>query len=198
MEVTSKYKFSYNQFINWVRQLVNNKATSGNNQSDTLIDFTALNLKRMERIEKTITLNNELLNALKATQKQKWIVITEAWCGDSAQILPIIGLMAQASNNNIELEIILRDENPEWINNYLTNGSKSIPKLISRNIDNEDIFVWGPRPAEAQKIVVNWKEGTNGKNWYEMETELHGWYAKDKAKSIMFEIFNLLKQLPER
>lgn len=169
--------------------------TSGDNKTLVLADFTLLNKRRMSRINKTIDLDAELIKVLDTfTVEQQWVVITEAWCGDSAQSLPLIGKMANYSEK-INLKIVLRDENPELMDRYLTNGSKSIPKpVVFDGMDNE-LFSWGPRPAPAQELLANWKSEPAGRNWEDFETELHTWYAKDKTKTIQQEFIQLLSNL---
>jgi hypothetical protein len=191
--------FSYQQFIDWVSELVTNKKTSGNNQSEALIAFTALNQKRMERIYKTTQISEELASMLlNIKEKQTWYVITEAWCGDSAQSLPFIAKLADLAGGKISLSIFLRDENPEWIEKYHTNGSKSIPKLISFDENGKELFTWGPRPKEAQEILLAWKANPNGRTWEEFEKELHTWYAKDKTVAIQKEFEAILNEVSKR
>jgi hypothetical protein len=186
--------FNYHQFFNWTRVLVAQGQSSGNNTSSELIKYTALNFKRMERLNKTIKLSDKLLTSIQAISKhQIWYVITETWCGDSAQNLPVIGKLAELSNGKIDLRIILRDLNPLWIDTYHTNGSKSIPKLIAFDSHRNELFTWGPRPKEAQEILMAWKTNPNGKSWDEFELELHTWYSKNKTISTQNEIYEKIK-----
>ncbi len=186
--------FNYPYFIQWMDELVRNRRTSGPTQSESLLNFTALNLKRMQRIYKTTTISDDLQQALSDIEsKQTWLVITEAWCGDSAQSLPILGKIAAESGGKVELSIMLRDENPEWIEKYRTNGSKSIPKLIIFDQSgSDDLFTWGPRPAQAQQLLLDWKISPNGRTWDDFEKELHTWYAHDKGVSIQQELNMIL------
>lgn len=188
--------FNYHDFIIWVRELVAQNQTSGLNPTQELIKYTALNLKRMERINKTIQIQEHIQSSLNNnTSHQTWIIITEAWCGDSAQSLPVIAKIAEQSTGKIDLKIILRDWNPEWIEKYHTNGSKSIPKLIAFDQNGNELFTWGPRPMGAQEILMAWKTNPNGKSWDEFELELHSWYAKNKTTSTQNEIDEKLKTI---
>lgn len=188
--------FNYDQYMNWLTNLVNEGKTSGKNQSEALIQFTALNLKRMERLNKTIELENTIIeNIVTIDDKQLWYVIAEVWCGDCAQNLPLIGKIVELSNGAIDLRIIQRDENPTWIEKYHTNGAKAIPKLISFNAKNQELFTWGARPSPAQELLNQWKANPNGKTWNEFETELHTWYARDKTKTQQNEFFEILKSI---
>ena len=124
------------------------------------------------------------------------MVLTEAWCGDSAQNLPVIAEIAKLNPEKIKLYIVLRDENPELMDKYLTNGARAIPKLIAVNetLDKET-FIWGPRPVPAQQLLLNWKNNPADKTWDDFEKELHGWYAKDKTQTIQSEFLDLLNGL---
>ncbi|WBL22157.1 thioredoxin family protein [Zunongwangia sp. HRR-M8] len=190
----NKPVFSYIEFYEWTVQLVNNKQTSGEKQTENLVKFTELNASRMKRLNKTklIPELENLVTGLK--KKQVWYVITEAWCGDSAQNLPIIGEIASAGNK-IDLRVILRDKNPEFMDKYLTNGSKSIPKLVAFSEEGVELFTWGPRPEPAQQLVLDWKENPNGRDFEDFERELHTWYAKDKTHTLQNEFFEILSSL---
>lgn len=191
MKIEGK-QFNYQEFISWVEDLVSQGKTSGPNQSDILIQFTALNLKRMQRLNKTIKLTEEIISKVNSiTQKQNWLVITEAWCGDSAQNLPVIGKIASL-NSNINLNIILRDENIPWIEKYNTNGSHSVPKLIMFDDAGIEISIWGPRPMESQVIYDQWKNDPNKVPFDQFEKILHTWYAKNKTIAIQSELLGIL------
>lgn len=185
-------RLTYQEYIDWVDQMVENKQTSGSNQSEVLVDFTALNQRRMKRLNKTLKINEELLKAIKTGPKQTWWVITEAWCGDSAQNLPVIGNIAQASAGTVELNIIIRDENPALMDQYLTNGGAAIPKLIAFDENGKELFTLGPRPKPAAQLAKEWKTNPNGRSHDDFERELHTWYAKDKSQTIQEELLQLL------
>lgn len=164
-------------------------------KASTLNEFTQLNLTRMKRIYKTMKVETRLQKLIEETDKpQTWYVITEAWCGDSAQSLPALARLAEL-NSHIELRIIMRDYNPDIMQKYLTNGSASIPKLFAIDSHGLELFVWGPRPKEAQEILMDWKANPEGKSWVQFEKELHSWYAKDKTLSLQNEIYETLSTI---
>ncbi|MBL4648675.1 MAG: thioredoxin family protein, partial [Aureispira sp.] len=156
---------------------------------ESYINYVKLNNSRMKRWTKQGFIEPELAAAILAIdQPQKWILITEPWCGDAANSIPYIEKMA-ALNPNITIEVQLRDSESE-IDNYLTNGGKSIPKLITRDTDGNDIFTWGPRPAEAQALVQ--KQKGSDASIDEKYGEILHWYKEDKGKSIQNEFLDLL------
>lgn len=184
---------NYNEFFAWTIELASKNETSGLDQTEEHKKYTQLNFKRMERWNKTFQLNTEALKALEnLNSPQTWYVITETWCGDSAQILPIIAKFAEASKGKITLKIILRDENPEWMNRYLTNGSKSVPKLIAFNEHDTELFNWGPRPEEALEITRYWKANTDTIDKEQFHVLLHSFYAKNKGEAVQRELTRLI------
>lgn len=158
-------------------------------------EYRKLNLQRTNRLDKTFIPSEDLVNIISKIKKpQIWMVITESWCGDSAQSLPIIA-KAAALNSNINLSIVLRDENPDIMDKYLTNGSRSIPKFVVFDEDNNELFQWGPRPVEAQKLYGRLKD--EGKEKSEINKELHLWYGRNRGKEIEKELVNLLSKVIE-
>ena len=146
---------SYDEYRGLIEELVEEGKTTGPNQSESLANFTRLNRQRMNRLEKTIELGLDLKTATQtSSRKQTWLIITEAWCGDAAQNIPIIEKIA-AESDIIETRYILRDENPELIDRFLTNGARSIPKVIALDTDLlEVLWTWGARPKAAQELYL--------------------------------------------
>ncbi len=157
-------------------------------------DYSEMNLKRMERSDKTFKPSEEALEILNNIEsKQVWWVITEMWCGDSAQTLPIMVKLAETNPEKIELRIILRDDNLEIMDQYLTNGGRSVPKLIVVDEEsNKELFTWGPRPKGAQDVLDKAKENPE-LSQEDMINQLYVWYPKDKGRSTETEIITLLK-----
>jgi len=189
--------YTYESYLKEFEKWIKKGATSSVNHSPALVEFTKLNWSRTQRIHKTISLNAELkIAAEKIQHNHTWMALTEAWCGDSAQNLPVIAEIAKLNPEKIKLYILLRDENPELMDKYLTNGARAIPKLIAVNETmNKETFVWGPRPLPAQELLRKWKRNPKDKSWEEFEKELHSWYAKDKTQTIQSEFLSLLNEL---
>lgn len=188
-----KNRYSYEDYKNLSEELVEQKRTTGLSQSESLIEYTKLNYFRMTRVDKTMVIKSDVKKAVESIDEKKyWILITESWCGDAAQIVPIIGRLAEL-NKNIELTIVLRDENPELMNKYLTNGSKSIPMLISLNKNFEEEWHLGPRPKPAQAMVIENKE-TQALSHDEMKKQVQLWYAEDKTNTTQQEIMKKINQ----
>ncbi len=180
----------YAQYRNLIANLLENNQTTGPHQSASLIAYSRLNVHRMQRLEKTTELTEEILTALQTlSRKLIWLVLTEGWCGDASQNLPLIAMTAAASSGKIELKLLLRDENLEIMDAYLTNGGRSIPKLICLDAETlEELGTWGPRPAIIQARVMAHKANPQGISHEQLIETVHAWYAKDKTRQLQQEI----------
>ena len=155
------------------------------------LEYTQLNWTRMNRWLKKADLNAELVKAIESIREsQTWIVIAEPWCGDAAHNVPFIQKLAEL-NPNITISYELRDSEPFRINDYLTNGSKSIPKLIVRDEQGKDILVWGPRPAGCQKIYT--EMSAQKANHDQINIEVQKWYNANKGVELQEELLQSFK-----
>jgi hypothetical protein len=156
-------------------------------------NFTKLNQTRINRIDRTYSPSPEITNTIsKITTPQTWLILTAVWCGDSAQNVPQLVKMAE-TNPLIKVKLIERDENPDIMDEFLTDGKRSIPKLMALSDNGEILFTWGSRPAAAQALVRNAIDsGGEKKVW---EEQLHLWYARNKGKELENELNNVLNAL---
>jgi len=156
-------------------------------------EYINLNTRRMQRVEKTFIPGDKLMEQVKKlTNKIYWLIITEHWCGDAAQTIPAFKAIADMSEGKIEMKLVYRDQNDELMNSYLTNGTRSIPKLIQLDTQYNVTAIWGPRPTTAQQLVKQLKANPATAATY--GNELHGWYAKNKQQSLAAEIITLLDE----
>lgn len=191
IENSLKKGISYEAYRSLVSDLLTSGKSTGIEQSEALLDYSMLNDRRMKRLDKTIQLSEETITTAKSVQEPvTWLVLSEGWCGDAAQTLPIINKIANQSDF-IDLKIVLRDENEELMNQFLTNGGKSIPKLIALNKHNEVINSWGPRPSFATKMVQDYKE-KHGQLDADFKQDLQVWYNKDKGADTQKDMLTLL------
>lgn len=184
---------SYEQYLKLTDQLLQENRTTGNNQSPAMVEYTRLNDRRMKRLNKTVKLNDEIIERLQSVDTPWiWLVLTEPWCGDAAQNIPVLAKMAEV-NEHISLRLMLRDENPEVMDAYLTNGGRSIPKLVCLTPELEEIGTWGPRPEPVQQMVQDFKKEENGD--YKIFVEkVQLWYARDKTQTLQGELRPLLDE----
>jgi hypothetical protein len=183
---------SFEEYYQLSERLAKEGQTTGENQSTELIDYSKLNFSRMKRILKTTPVSKAVSETVDClSDKLTWIVLTESWCGDAAQNIPVFTKIAEA-NPNINLRILLRDENPELMDQYLTNGGKSIPKLICVDENLKELGTWGPRP----KLLQDWlyENKANPKmSMAELKKEFQIWYTKDKGQTLQKEMVLLMK-----
>ncbi len=188
---------SYERYFKFVEGLVSENKTSGRNQSESLSNYTKLNLQRMKRWNKHGKPSTEVASALEQIPfGMKWVILTEAWCGDAAQNIPFIANLA-ALSTNVELTLVLRDENLYLMNQHLTNGGMSIPKLIMYHKESgEELASWGPRPLEVQNLVVEYKANLADTIPYaEFSEQIHLWYAKNRNENLQRELLSLLQSI---
>jgi hypothetical protein len=183
---------TYNEFVNeFTRQISVSDINTLNDYDKSFYDYRKLNFQRSSRLEKTFIPTDETKQLFsEINQQQKWIVITESWCGDSAQNLPVIAKLAQLSGL-IDFKIVLRDSNLEFMDLHLTNGGRAIPKLIVFDENDNELFQWGPRPVEAQNLFTRLKN--DGLPKPDINKELHLWYGRNRGKEVEREIYELLK-----
>lgn len=134
---------------------------------NTLNDWFDKGLTRETYIE-TMTTNKESLlavyNQFNLTSKDKeWlatikskqlraVILTADWCNDAMVNLPIF--MKLAEEADIETRYLIRDENLELMDQYLTNGTaRSIPIILFINDAGEEVTKWGPRAPEVQRFA---------------------------------------------
>jgi hypothetical protein len=184
---------SYQEYRELVAEYAAEGKTSGNTQTPDYINYTKLNESRMHRLDKTLQVIDEVKTYLENLKKEYiWLVLAETWCGDAAQVLPVINKMAQVSDK-IELRILLRDDNEAVMNLFLTNGTKSIPKLIILDKESGEVVTdFGPRPIEAKQLIMDYK-ATNGVVDETAKIELQKWYLANKGVAIQQEILDLIK-----
>lgn len=191
IEQTLSQSFSYTAYRAYVAELIAEGKSTGNEQSNDLLHYSELNEVRMNRLEKTVTVGAAVKNKItQLDQNYIWLILAEGWCGDAAQILPVIYKMS-ALSEKISLKIALRDANDELMHHFLTNGGKAIPKLIVLNAATLEVLGdWGPRPTAAKELIETYKTIHNKIN-ETAKIALQKWYLQDKGVSIQNEIMAL-------
>ena len=164
IEESLKKSYSYSEYIELIDSLLAQNKTTGEDHSESMLNYSKLNRQRMKRLDKTISIDEEQQLFFKNLQRKEiWLIISEAWCADASQIVPIL------------------------------HGGKAIPMLISINPDNYDVnFVWGPRPKIATKMVEEYK-AIHGKLTPEFKEQLQKWYNEDKGVSIINDLKEIIK-----
>ncbi|MBN7812502.1 thioredoxin family protein [Algoriphagus sp. H41] len=186
--------FPYPEFVAFTEKLVSENRTTGANQSEAYLDYTRMCLQRMHRWDKTAKVSLAMQELIESIQQpQRWLVITEAWCGDGSQSIPFLAKLADL-NPKIQLRIILRDENPAVMDAYETNGARSIPKLVAFSGDLRcELFTWGPKPHYLMERYKEYRHDSKGLSYQEFLEEVYLWYARNKNKDLEVELFPLIQ-----
>ncbi len=158
-----------------------------------ILGFTKLNFARIRRLEKTVELTHDVKEALALIREPwVWLVLTESWCGDAAQIVPVLHKIAGHSSR-IEMRMLLRDKNLPVIDAHLTNGGRSIPKLIClRKSDLHELGDWGPRPAALEQERAGWI--AQQLPMPDILEHLHAWYANDHTAHTQMELAEKIRE----
>lgn len=182
--------FTYSNYLKKIENQLFEIQNSGDEKG--YAKYYSINLKRIERLDKNFTLTN--------AQKEKisqvipgfqLLIITEGWCGDAAQVMPVVNVMM--NEIGVEQKIVLRDENPELMNQYMTDGAKSIPILIGVGSEGNELFRFGPRPQHGMELLKKHKENPQEYTDEQFHQDLQVWYNQDKGESIFNEFLAVMK-----
>lgn len=195
IEQALQNSFSYSEYRKTVSDLIAEGKSTGHEQSEDLLRYSELNEARLNRLEKTIAVTEEVKSDLeKLDKKYIWLVLAEGWCGDAAQIVPVIYKMSEVTEN-VSLKIALRDDNDALMQHFLTSGGKAIPKLLILDADTLEVLAdWGPRPHGAKQLILDYK-AAHGVVDETAKIELQKWYLHDKGVAIQNEIIALHKEV---
>lgn len=186
---------SYLKYRSIVTGLLQQGKSSGSQQSEALLHYSELSEARMNRLDKKMVISEDNIKKLLSLKKNyTWLVLSEGWCGDAAQILPVLNKMASIAKH-VDLKIVFRDENDSLMNAFLTNGSRSIPKLIVLEDGTKNVLgSWGPRPKGATDLITSYKR-QYGLIDETAKTELQLWYLHDKGLGTQTEVADLMVEL---
>jgi hypothetical protein len=161
--------------------------------------YTQENVARMHRLNAAIFLTPDTLKKLATIKEaQTWLTISEGWCGDASQVVPIVERMASA-NPHITHRLIFREEHLDIMDAFLTAGGRSIPKTIILDGQGKVLNAWGPRPSGLQTVVDELRDKMSTmtkdeqKAYFEdIKKIVHDWYDADKTLSTQSEFRSIL------
>jgi hypothetical protein len=187
---------SYEAYHELMRDLVQHKKATGADTSEQKVALTKLNASRLKRLDKTISIPETAAEHFRnLPSQQTWLLIVESWCADAVQTIPVLHKITETTPK-LTLKIVLRDENEALMNHFLTNGTKSIPKLLIMDDDYKVIDTWGPRSQNATQLVVHYKK-EHGVIDDTFKRNLQMWYNQDFGKSIVEEMTALTAKAKE-
>ena len=191
-----KHSMSYSDYLSLIDNLLLQGKTTGEDQSLAHVEKAPLNRQRIKRLDKTAIISEELKSLVEQLPIPiSFLILTEGWCGDASQIIPYIHKMVDESKGKLKDFYLLRDENLDLMNQFLTDGSKAIPKLIAFHSETGDfLFSWGPRPEKIQSWYMNLKKDLSLSK-EELSLQLHQYYTNDKGQKLQndfIELFNII------
>lgn len=181
--------FTYQQYRNHITEDL--AQAPKNEAAEKIRPYALHNAGLMEKYDHTYVTDNNLMQALETAPPTTWLVISEGWCGDAAFNVPLLALVEKALPEKVKLRIVLRDDNPELMDAHLTDGGRSIPKLIVLNKELEKLGIWGPRPAGLQLLMKEWKE--EGLVLKDIIPKVQDWYDADETDCLQTELTALVK-----
>lgn len=128
------------------------------------------------------------LDAVPPDASVRLLVLAEDWCGDASNTVPIVARLAEQSPG-LELRVLRRDQHPEVMDRYLTNGSRSIPIIVALDREFRELGHWGPRPSELQSFVLA-NKGTIPKA--ELYPQVRRWYARDRGETTLRDVLAII------
>ena len=177
-----------------INELLLSHKTTGPDDSEAMLHYTKMNVQRMNRVDKTVQIQEQLQRIVHGLeQSYRFLVISEGWCGDAAQIVPIFDKLVSVSAGKFDLRFVLRDTNLVLIDAHLTNGGRAIPVLLVLDQAGEVVAKWGPRPQALQELLADWKKEST--DMMVIAERLHSWYAKDKTLTTQAELAQVLLKL---
>jgi hypothetical protein len=120
------------------------------------------------------------------------LCITEDWCWDAANVVPPIAKLCDETGT-MELRVVKRDEHPDIMDQYLTNGTRSIPIVVALDSEFQELGQWGPRPRELQTWVLDHKDDLPKKEFY---ATMRRWHVEDAGMSTLREVMEIVERGP--
>ena len=184
--------YTYPEFRALVGRLAAGHRTSGPDQTPGLVRYTDQNQAHLDRSSALPLLPALVARLRQLPRPEQWLVLGEAWCGDTAHTVPIVAHLAAESAGRVTLHVVLRSDHPELMAAYQTNGKNSIPKLIRRDAETgADLGTWGPRPAAAQ-VLSHQLHTDPSLHTNQVVKGMNEWYATDGGQAVQQELLAML------
>ena len=184
--------YTYPEFRALVGNLAAHHRTTGPEQSPGLVRYTDQNQAHLDHAY-ALPLLPALVDKLhQLSQPEQWLVLAEAWCGDTAHTLPILAHLAETSPDTVRLFVLLRSKHPTLMAAHQTDGKNNIPKLIRCGAATGGVLgTWGPRPAAAQ-VLSQQLHSDKSLHTNEVVKGMNAWYTVDNGQSVQQELLALL------
>lgn len=181
---------SFDEYFKKTEEVVNKNEAELTEEELKMLDYYQLGVQRMSRMLKVYKPNEEQIQKLEEKNfKGKFLIITEGWCGDAGQTVPAVSLFFEGKN---EVRVIYRDENPDLIDQFLTNGTRSIPIVVVLDENDEVIAHWAPRPAYGIELLKKHKADPEKYTKDQFYNDIQVYYAKNRGKDAIDEILEII------
>jgi hypothetical protein len=178
---------TFDEYVAIAKQRLENPS---NQQEADYQQYYELGLQRIDRTLKKFVADEEQINELKSKHFDgKVLIISEAWCGDASATVPALVKFFEGHN---EVRIFLRDSDPSLIDQFLTDGTQSIPKVLILDKDFNVKNSWGPRPKFGKELLMKFKADPENYPREQFYNDLQIYYAKNRGKDAIQEILELL------
>ncbi|MEP6617820.1 MAG: thioredoxin family protein [bacterium] len=118
------------------------------------------------------------------------LALSEDWCGDAVNTLPVIAKLAELSPL-VDLRVLARDSNDDLMAAHLTGLSRSIPVVMALDDQYVERGWWGPRPSELQQWVLGPGQAMDKVARYR---DVRAWYARDHGTTALDELLRVLER----
>lgn len=173
---------SYNQYLTETKEIVANPKTD---EQKDFLEYYKLGVQRMDRMAHVYKPNEDQVKRFaKKHFKGKILIISEGWCGDASQVLPVVVKFFE----QYEIRISYRDQEPSLIGDFLTNGAKSIPVVLFLDNNYKVISHWGPRPKYGMELLAKHKANPEKYTNDDFHNDVQVYYAKNKGLDTIEEI----------
>lgn len=181
---------SFEEYFKKTEEVIQKNEAELTEEEKEKLEYYKLGVQRMSRMMKVYKPNEEQLQKLAEKNfKGKFLVITEGWCGDAGQSVPAVCLFFEGKN---EVKIVYRDQNPDLIDQFLTNGTRSIPIVVILDENDKVIAHWGPRPAYGIELLKKHKENPETYPKEQFYNDIQVYYAKNRGVDVIDEILELI------
>lgn len=181
--------FTYSAYRQYVDQQL--ALPAQDEAAEKMKPYIQKNAQLMQHHDHTYRVSAPLHAALSAAPATTWLVLTEGWCGDAAFNIPLMAAAEKALPGKIELRLLLRDQHLDLMDAHLTDGGRSIPKLVVLSNNLQELGSWGPKPIALYNLNKEWK--AEGLSLKELIARTQQWYDADDTQILQQELTTLVK-----
>lgn len=122
--------------------------------------------------------------------RHRLLVVAEDWCGDSAQTVPYLEKLVEASPDTLELRIVRAKIGRAVMDAHPTpDGRGATPTVAVLGADGGLVGAWSERPAELEAWSIEQRKVLSQR---ELHDRIAKWYAEDAGRSALSEILALI------